>query len=185
MNVSSIFSGHDGLRRALAVGLAAVCAASSGEGGADAATRLLVIDPGTFVEMPAETPLMRASRGRGGRGGPRIELRLPGLDSVYRAGEPMTLYAEFFPAADGAAPDMATLAVRVRKGRRGKDITDVVRAYVDGTAIRVPAMDFSGHAGEFRFELDILDERGRMSGAEFRVTFRLDFRDSSRLDDEA
>ena len=32
--------------------------------------------------------------------------------------------------------------------------------------------------------LDVLDDRGRLGGAEFRVTVKFDFRDSLRLDDE-
>ena len=175
--------GHVAFRLAPALLLAAACAASPGAAGGDASAGPLVIDPGTFVDMPAGRSSMKASRGIGDFMGPRIELRQP-ADAIYRAGEPMALYAEFLPAADGTAPAMETLSVRVRKGLRGKDLTERVKPYVAGTSIRVPAVDFSGHAGEFRFELNIMDEQGRMSGAEFRVTFKLDFRDSFRLDDE-
>ena len=182
-----IRSGRDALRLALAFGLAAACAASSGTGH-DTATDPLVIDPGTFAEMPAGRSSVRVSRRIGGSAGPRttgprIVLLSPGHDSVYRAGEPMALHAEFLPAADGAAPDMETLNVRVRQGRRGKDVTGMVKPYVKGAAIRVP-VDFSGHAGEFRFEMDVMDDQGRMGGAEFRVTFKLEFRDALRLDGE-
>ena len=174
--------GRGAHRLALALGLAAACAASSGAG-ADAPESPLVIDPGTFVDMPAGRSSMRVSRGVDSHQGPRIVLLSPGHDSVYRAGEPMALHAEFLPAADGAAPDMETLNVRVRQGLRGKDVTGMVKPYVKGAALRVP-VDFSGHAGEFRFEMDVMDDQGRMGDAEFRVTFKLEFRDALRLDGE-
>ena len=93
------------------------------------------------------------------------------------------LHAELLPAADGAAPDMETLKVRVRQGQRGKDVTGMVKPYVKGTALRVP-VDFSGHAGEFRVEMDVMDARGRMGEVAFRVTFRFEFRDAPLRDGE-
>ena len=174
--------GHGALRLALAFALTAACTASSGAG-ADAAGSPLVIAPGTFTVMSDGRSSLRGSRRVGGHQGPRIALLSPGHDAVYRAGESMTLYADFLPAADGAAPDMETLNVRVWQGRLGKDVTGMVKPYVAGTAIRGP-VDFSGHAGEFRFEIDVMDDRGRLGAAEFRVTFRLEFRDALRLDGE-
>ena len=91
--------------------------------------------------MPSETTVETMSLGTG-HTGPRIELRRPGNDSVFRADEPVTVHVEFLPAADGTAPNMATLNVRVRKGWFGKDITDVVQPYVEGAAVRVPEVDF-------------------------------------------
>ena len=175
-----MWSSRGALRLALVFGLAAACTASSGAG-TDAPGSPLVIDPATFAAMPAGRSSLRVSRGVGGYQGPRIALLSSGRDAVYRAGEPVVLHADVLPAADGAAPDMETLNVRVRQGLRGKDITDMVEPYVKGTALRVP-VDFSGHAGEFRFELDVLDARGRLGAAELRVTFRLEFRDTLRLD---
>ena len=67
---------------------------------------------------------------------------------------------------------MATLNVRVRKGWFGKDITEVVEPYVEGAAIRVQKLDFSGHTGNFRFEISIKDFRDRESEAEFRVKIK-------------
>ena len=192
------------LRLALAFGLAAAGAASSQTGGG-AADRRLVIDPGTFVEMPAETLFGRtATRTIGGSAraaartigtrtigepveprvespspsaadgpmGPRIELRRPGDASVFREDEPVSVHIVFLPAADGAEPDMETLQVRVRKGWFGRDITDKVEPYVEGAAIQVPEVDFSGHTGDFRFEIRIRDARDRPGEAQFRVTIR-------------
>ena len=160
------------LRLALAIGLAAAGAASSQTGGG-AAERRLVIDPGGFVELPAAAPLARrATRTIGGPVGPRIELRRPGDASVFQADEPVAVHVEFLPAADGAAPDMETLQVRVRKGWFGKDITDKVEPYVEGAAIVVPEVDFSGHTGDFRFEIHIKDARDRPGEAQFQVTIR-------------
>ena len=173
-------SGRGALRRARAVLLAAACAAASATG-ADAPADPLVIDPGTFAVMPAAKSSTRVSRGIGGLMGPRIALLSPGPDAVLRAGEPVALHAEVFPAADGAAPDMETLHLLVRQGQRGQDLTGLVKPYVEGTALRVP-VDFSGHAGEFRFELDVADERGRMGEMAFRVTFKIDLRDALRRD---
>lgn len=186
-------SGRDALRLALAFGLAVACAASSGAD-YDAATDPLVLDPETFVELPDGRSSPRAPRRTGGSAapgatGPRIRFLSPGRDPlfrgggsipIFRPGDPVTMHARFLPAADGAEPDMETLRVRVRQGSRGRDITDLVKPYVEGTAIHVP-VDFSGHAGEFRFEVGIMDDRGRMSSAEFRVAFRFDFKHSQSV----
>ena len=160
------------LRLALAFGLAAAGAASSETGGGAAAPRL-VIDPAGFVEISAAAPLARAAtRSMGAPVGPRIELRRPDDESVFREDEPVSVHVEFLPAADGAAPDMGTLKVRVRKGWFGRDITDKVEPYVEGAAVRVPEVDFSGHTGDLRFEIHIQDDRGRPGEAQFRVTIR-------------
>ena len=173
--------GHGAFRLAPAVLLAAACAAASATGD-DAPGSPLVIDPGAFAPMPAGRAFP-AGVARDGRGhqGPRIALLSPGHDAVLRAGDPVVLYAEFLPAADGTAPDMETVGVRVRKGLRGKDLTEWMKPYVAGTALRVPAVDFLGH-GEFWFELDVLDEQGRMGEVAFRVTFRIELRDALRRD---
>lgn len=173
--------GHVAFRLAPAVLLAAACAAASATGD-DALGSPLVVDPGTFAALPAGSPSPRVSRAMGGHRGPRIALLSPGHDAVLRAGDPVALYAEFLPAADGIAPDMETVGVRVRKGLRGKDLTEWMKPYVAGTALRVPAVDFLGHAGEFWFELDVLDEQGRMGEVAFRVTFRIELRDALRRD---
>ena len=175
-------SGHGAFALAPAM-LLAVCSASSGAGGGPPAGPL-VVDPRTFTVLPAGRPSARAPRRAGAHRGPRIALLSPRRDAVFRAGELVALHARFLPAADGAAPDMETLSVRVRQGRRGQDVTEKVRLYLEGTSLRVPAVDFLGHAGELRFELDVMDERGRLGGAELRVTFRLEFRDALRLDGE-
>ena len=156
-----------------AFGLLLAGAASFADTGSAAASRL-VIDPGTFGPLPAaraqEPPEGRA-RGLV-HSGPRIRLRRPHDDSVFRADEAVTVHVEFLPAADGTGPDMTTLKVRVRKGIFGRDITEAVEPYVKGVAIRVPAVDFSGHTGRFRFEISIKDHRDRESETEFRVTIR-------------
>ena len=162
-----------GVRRlALAFALAAAGAASS-QTGDGATARRLVIDPGAFVELPAGAPLKRsAARSIGAPVGPRIELRRPGDAAVFREDEPVSVHIEFLPAADGAEPDMETLQVKVRKGWFGRDITDKVEPYVEGAAIEVPEVDFSGHTGDFRFEIHIRDARGRPGEAQFQVTIR-------------
>ena len=99
-------------------------------------------------------------------------MRQPDDGSVFGEGEAVTVHVEFFPAADGTAPDMATLKIRVRKGFFGRDITEAVEPYVEGAAIRVPAVDFSGYTGKFRFEIRIRDHRDRESEVEFRVRIR-------------
>ena len=169
--------GRSALRLAPAFVQAAACATAFAADGA-AALRPLVVDPATFTALPAERSSPRTSRPGGGVQGPRIVLRLPLRDAVYRVGEPMALVAELLPAADGAAPDMGTLRVRVRQGGRGKDLTAAVRPYVAGTALHVPAVDFAGHSGELRFEIDVTDEQGRLGEVAFRVAFRLELRDA-------
>ena len=90
---------HGAFWLAPAVCLAVAGAAFSGSGHS-AEARRLVIDPGIFVEMPSETIVETMSLGTG-HAGPRIELQRPGNDSVFRAGEPVTVHVELLPAADG------------------------------------------------------------------------------------
>ena len=73
---------HGAFWLAPVVCLAVAGAAFSGSGHG-AAARRLVLDPGTFVEMPSETTVETMSLGTG-HTGPRIELRRPGNDSVFR-----------------------------------------------------------------------------------------------------
>ena len=94
-------------------------------------------------------------------------LRVP-VDFSGHAGE----FRFELDVADGAAPDMETLQVRVRKGWFGKDITDEVEPYVEGAAIEVPAVDFSGHTGDFRIEIRIRDARDRPGEARVGRTAR-------------
>ena len=99
-------------------------------------------------------------------------LRRPDDDSVFRSDEPVAVHIEFLHAPDGSAPDMETQNVRVRKGWFGKDITELVEPHVRGAAIHLPNVDFSGHTGNFRFEIRIRDYRDRESEVEFRVRVR-------------
>ena len=161
------------LRLAMTLGLLFAGVASFADDGGEGSGRL-VIDPATFDPLPtARVQTFRAGTARAlDSAGPRIMLRQPDDDSVFGEDEPVTVHVEFLPAADGSAPNMATLSVRVRKGFFGRDITEAVEPYVDGAAIRVPAVDFSGHTGKFRFEIRIKDHRDRESEAEFRVRIR-------------
>ena len=126
--------------------------------------RGLSINPETFVEMPPEAML------RGLPEGPRIDLRSPENNAVFRADEPFALHLVFLPAADGAEPDMATLEAEVRKGWFGRDITEDVKPFIEDTAIRIPSVDFQGHTGTFRFSVRIRDHRGRSNAARYEVT---------------
>lgn len=157
----------------LAFGLGIAGIASTGE--ADGATaRRLMINPATFAPIPDDATPEPAARGARGlsQEGPRIMLWRPEEDSVFREGEAVTVHVEFLPSADGNAPNMATLQVKVRKGLFGKDITDAVEPYVDGTIVHVPEVDFSGHTGSFRFEIRIRDHRNRATRATFRLKIR-------------
>lgn len=130
----------------------------------------LTIDPDNFARMPRnDTAAPEGARGLA-QEGPLILLRQPDDGTVFAEGESIAVHLEFLPAADGAAPDMATLSVIVRKGWFGKDITDVLEPYVESAAIRVPEVDFAGHTGEFEFEVGIGDEHGRFAEATFLVT---------------
>ena len=102
-----------GIRRLVPVlCLLVVGAASSGDGTA-AAARRLVIDPATFGPLPSGQALQRTeSRSRTMvQTGPRIKLRQPDYDAVFRADEAIPVRVEFLPAFDGSAPDMSTLNV--------------------------------------------------------------------------
>ena len=157
----------------LALGLLVAGAASSVDSNS-AAARPLVINPETFGpirSVKARQSVESRSR-RLVHAGPRILLHRPDDDSVFRANEPVSVHVEFLPAADGSAPNMATLNVRVRKGWFGKNITRVVEPYVEGAAIRVQKLDFSGHTGNFRFEISIKDFQDRESEVEFRVKIK-------------
>ena len=67
---------------------------------------------------------------------------------------------------------METLKVRVCKGRFGKDIANEVESYIKGAAIRVLKVGFSGHSGDFRFEIRIRSAWGRSGEVQFRVAIR-------------
>ena len=154
--------------------LLCVCALPPAWAG-DRGGRGLTIDPDGFARMPRnDTAAPEGARGLAPEGplpeGPLIVLRQPDDGTVFAEGESIAVHLEFLPAADGAAPDMATLSVSVRKGWFGKDITDVLEPYVEGAAIRVPEVDFAGHTGEFEFEVGIGDDRGRSAEATFLVT---------------
>ena len=171
---------------ALAFSVAAASVASS-ESVNRAAMHRLLIDPRTFVEMPAEPLLESAPRGLqmesrvatlGPRGdslpsGPRITLSQPDDGSVFSADRPVSVHVGFFPAADGTEPDMTTLNVRVQQktwlGWLGKDITRRVLPFVEDTAIKVPEIDFSGYTGDFQFRVSIRDFRDRQSEERFSV----------------
>ena len=155
----------------IGLGLASGAACGAGESGAE---RRLVIDPGTFSSIEqvaaAETG---SSRSRVTiQTGPRIVLRLPGDNDVFAAQEQVSVHVEFLPATDGIEPNMDTLKVRVRMGWFGRDITELVEPYVEGMAVRVPEVDFSGYTGRFHFEIRIRDYEDRVGEAEFSVQIR-------------
>ena len=109
------------------------------------------------------------------RRGLQIELRLPEDDTVFQADEPVTVHLEFLSATDGTEPDMETLEVEVRQKRAfglwlGKDMTDEIRPYIEGTAVRIPKGDFKGYTGDFRFFVRIQDQQGRENEAQFSLT---------------
>ena len=179
------------------IGLMVACVATYGAGDDREDMRSLVIDPDDFlpVSFDAFRPAFIIEGQRYGLSSgefesdddtergfapqssgavdelvPRIVLRRPEDASVFREGESVTVFVEFLPAYDGVVPVMGTLKVRVRKGWFGRDITDQVAPYIEGFALHVPEVDFSGHTGEFVFEIRILDRRGRMGVARFRLT---------------
>ena len=139
---------------------------ASSQTDAGAPARALVIDPGRFEKM-ADEPFEPGVRTLGGRApeqtGPRIDMRQPGDKKVFKRDEPVAVDIAFLPANDGIEPDMETLKVVVRKGWFGKDITEMVRPYVEGTALRMPEVDFSGYTGDFVFLIDIEDRKRRGS----------------------
>ncbi|MDE0058147.1 MAG: hypothetical protein OXP07_08465 [Defluviicoccus sp.] len=141
---------------------------------ASAEQRRLVIDPGTFARLSSD---LSGRMEQGGvqslsKIGPTIALLRPDDNSVFAADEPVIVHLDFLPATDGVTPDMTTLNVRVRKGWFGKNITDVVRPYIVGTAIRIPGVDFSGYTGDFEFKISVKDLKGRTSTESFRISIR-------------
>ena len=149
-----------------------VAAAAPSDDAGGASSRRLTIDPATFAPIPAKEAQERAE-GRSRtllRKGPRIRLRRPHDHSVFRVDETVAMQVDFLPAFDGSVPDMSTLNVRVRQGWFGRDITEMVEAFVEGDAIHVPAIDFLGHTGTFRFAIRIKDHLSRESEVEFRVS---------------
>ena len=138
------------------------------------AERVLLIDPRAFASLEAgATEESLQPRGRSLIVlGPQIVLRMPENDSIFAASETISVHLEFLPAADGIAPNMKTLTVRVRKGWFGKDITEEVEPFIDGTAVYVPAVDFSGHSGQFQFDIRIRDFENRVGEARFSVRIR-------------
>ncbi len=156
---------------------------ASSQTGDGPAADALVIDPRRFERMD-DTLFESEGRVLGavasfepgvrtmGQTGPRIDMRQPGDKKVFRAGEAVAVDIAFLPADDGAEPDMDTLEVVVRRGFFGKDITETVRAHVQGNAIRVPRVDFSGYTGDFQFVISIKDQQRRGSQLWFSLTIR-------------
>ena len=139
---------------------------------ASAEQRRLVIDPGTFARISSDSSGQTEQGGvqSFNQVGPTIALLRPDDNSVFAADEPVVVHLDFLPAIDGVTPDMTTLNVRVRKGWLGKNITDVVRPYIVGTAIRIPRVDFSGYTGDFEFKISVKDIKGRSSTQSFRIS---------------
>ena len=164
---------HRMLALMLLIGLGLASGAACGTAESDAERRL-VIDPGTFssIEKSAAAETLSSKSRALIQAGPRIVLRLPDNNEVFSTREQVSVHVEFLPATDGIEPNMGTLRVRVRKGWFGKDITDVVEPYVEGMAVRVPAVDFSGYTGRFHFEIRIWDYEDRVGEAEFSVQIR-------------
>lgn len=141
---------------------------------ASAEQRRLVIDPGTFARISSDLSGQMEQGGvqSFGRIGPTITLLRPDDNSVFAADEPVVVHLDFLPATDGVTPDMTTLNVRVRKGWFGKNITDVVKPYIVGTAIRIPRVDFSGYTGDFEFKISVKDLKGRTGTESFRISIK-------------
>lgn len=161
----------------LAVGLTLGCAGIS-QTRSDQTTRRLVLDPATFVAKRADAPLGTRTRGFGQSGtvsGPRIELKRP-TALVFLQGAPVEVHVEFHPGKGGADPDMSTLNIWVQKktwlGWFGQDITERVKPFVEGQAIRVEEMDFSDYTGNFQFNISIADMKMQKSEKKFRLTIR-------------
>ena len=156
---------------------AAGFASSQTDDGASA--RALVIDPERFQRLTDPPPSQTlGARTPGSQTpssqtpdhvGPRIAMRQPGEKRVFTPDEPVAVDIAFLPADDGIEPDMKTLEVTVRKGWFGMDITDMVKPYVEGTAIRMPKVEFSGHKGDFQFGISIKDRQRRGSQLWFSV----------------
>lgn len=148
----------------------AVAGIASSQTDDGAPAHALVIDPGRFERM-ADGPFEPGVRTLGERTpeqtGPRIDVRQPGEKKVFKRDEPVSVEIAFLPANDGTKPDMETLEVVVRKrvlgAWFGRDITETVRQYVEGTAIHVPKVDFSGYTGDFQFIISVEDQQKRGS----------------------
>ena len=149
---------------------------ASSQTGDGAAARALVIDVDRFEnwkdDRPSDGPFATGVRTDQDQPRPRIDMRQPGERTVFTAEEPVAVDIAFHPANDGAALDMETLKIVVLKGWFGKDITDTVRPYVQGNAIRVPKVDFMGYSGRFQFGISIEDNQRRGSQLWFTVTIR-------------
>lgn len=128
----------------------------------------LVLEIQKFAELsPEEVARLRAPQPQEG---PQIDLRVPEDKTTFRSDEPVEVHLNFNPAVDGVEANMASLKVKVRKGWLGRDITEAVKPYVEGTVIRVPSVDFQGYTGRFQFIVRIEDQKGRRSEERFEVT---------------
>ena len=166
-----------GVTLAVAVGLTLGCAGMP-QTQSDQTVRRLVLNPAKFVTEDADSPFGVKSRTFGTRSvslGPRIELKSP-TESVFPQGNPVGVHVEFHPGKDGIDPNMETLIVLAQKktlfGWLGQDITDKVMPFINGRAIRVQEMDFSGYTGDFRFKIRINDIKDRQSEKSFNVTIQ-------------
>lgn len=141
------------------------------------AARALVIDVGSFEnwkdDRPSDGPFATQVRTDQNQPRPRIDMRQPGEKRIFTAKDPLAVDILFHPANDGAALNMETLRVVVLKGWFGQDITDTVRQYVQGNAIRVPEVDFKGYSGKFQVGVSIEDNQRRGNQLWFTVTIQI------------
>lgn len=125
---------------------------------------LLLIDEDEFVSMPP------AATARGLSAGPRVTVLSPAPDTRIADNDEITVEVAFEPSDSGAAPDMSTLEVVVRKGWFGRDITDLVEPYLQDTRLYAPAVSMGGHTGEFEFHIAVEDEAGEKGEEVFLIT---------------
>ncbi len=116
---------------------------------------------------------VRRTRSTGVSDGPRISIEQPRLDQsadgpTIETTTPATLSVSFEP--NRSPVDMSSLSVTARKGFFSKSLTDLLKPYVQGTALHVHDVSIPG--GRFVIEIAIADRTGAKTVQTYRLLVR-------------
>ncbi len=116
---------------------------------------------------------VRRTRSTGVSDGPRISIEQPHLDQsadgpTIETTTPATLSVTFEP--NRSPVDMSSLSVTARKGFFSKSLTDLLKPYVEGTALHVHDVSIPG--GRFVIEIAIADRTGAKTVQTYRLLVR-------------
>ncbi len=154
----------DGPAPAPAAAAPAAPAESAGRDTQVAAAPLVLVTQAELDAMPRDTPVAWG-RSEPDPDGPVIQIESPQNGATYAG--PFPIKVAFLDSPAGHAVDMETLKFEY-KVAWGIDITDKVRAYIDGTQIDVAESELP--EGRHTVEIEVRDSEGHRSSQVFTVT---------------